>query len=304
MGALMRSFDWSQTPVGAVDTWPQSLRTALGILLDSGYPMYIAWGTEFIQFYNDAYRPILGSKKHPAALGQSTPECFPEIWDFIGPMFRRVMQDAKNTTLIDQLLALDRSGYVEECYFTFSYSAIRGEEGRAGGVLVTVFETTHRVLEERRQHTLRELASQAVEAQAAEEMLTRAATALGRNPHDLPFVLLYLTQANGQVRLVGQAGTNAAPEYIDLDDESAMWPLGTVSRTGRPLFLDDVANRLGAVTSTAWPEPVHSAQITPIFDATQTRTTGFLVAGIRGTSSTSDIRIFWNRLQGSSAQPW
>ncbi|MEO8049201.1 MAG: hybrid sensor histidine kinase/response regulator, partial [Acidobacteriota bacterium] len=103
MGALMRAFDWSSTPVGPVSCWPQSLRTALGILLDSGYPMYIAWGPEFTQFYNDAYRPILGSKKHPAALGQGTPECFAEIWDFIGPMFRRVLEEGKNTTLIDQL---------------------------------------------------------------------------------------------------------------------------------------------------------------------------------------------------------
>src|SRR5688500_6267197 len=91
MGALMRAFDWSTTPLGPVSGWPQSLRTALSILLASAYPMYIAWGPSFTQLYNDAYRPILGSKKHPVALGQSTPECFAEIWDFIGPMFHRVM---------------------------------------------------------------------------------------------------------------------------------------------------------------------------------------------------------------------
>ena len=127
MGALMRAFDWSSTPMGPVAGWSQSLKTALSILLASGYPMYIAWGPEFIQFYNDAYRPILGSTKHPQALGQGSAECFSEIWDFIGPMFRRALTTGEATTLTDQLLPLDRNGYVEECYFTFSYSAIPDE---------------------------------------------------------------------------------------------------------------------------------------------------------------------------------
>ena len=127
MGERMRAMDWSKTPLGPAHKWPQSLRTAISILLDSGYPMYIAWGGDFTQIYNDAYRPILGATKHPATLGQGTPECFAEIRDFIGPMFERVMTEGRATTLIDQLLELDRNGYVEECYFTFSYSAIRDE---------------------------------------------------------------------------------------------------------------------------------------------------------------------------------
>ncbi len=140
MGALMRSIDWSRTAVGAVPTWPQSLRTALSILLETGFPMYIAWGPEFIQFYNDGYRPILGSTKHPAAMGLSTRVTFAEIWNIIGPMFHGVMEGTA-TTLVDFLLPLDRHGFVEECYFIFSYSPIREEGGDVGGVLVTVTET-------------------------------------------------------------------------------------------------------------------------------------------------------------------
>ena len=102
MGALMRTVDWSQTPVGPVESWPQSLRTALSILLETGFPMYIAWGSEFTQFYNDGYRPILGSTKHPAAMGRSTRETFAEIWDIIGPMFDGVMQGTP-TTVVDQI---------------------------------------------------------------------------------------------------------------------------------------------------------------------------------------------------------
>src|SRR5262245_35907152 len=89
MGALMRAMDWRRTPVGPVEGWPQSLRTAISIMLESKFGMYIAWGPEFTQFYNDGYRPILGSTKHPA-LGKSTPDTFPEIWNTIGPMFAEV----------------------------------------------------------------------------------------------------------------------------------------------------------------------------------------------------------------------
>ena len=109
MGELMRAFDWSSSPVGPVEAWPQSLRTALNILLDSRYPMSVAWGPQFVQFYNDGYRPILGATKHPAALGRSTRETFAEIWDFIGPMFEEVMRSGRPTYLEDQLLSLDRN---------------------------------------------------------------------------------------------------------------------------------------------------------------------------------------------------
>ncbi|HEY2292714.1 MAG TPA: hypothetical protein VGM86_18590, partial [Thermoanaerobaculia bacterium] len=158
MGALMRSIDWSRTAVGPVAGWPQSLRTALSILLETGFPMYIAWGPDFTQFYNDGYRPILGSTKHPAAMGLSTRVTFAEIWNIIGPMFAGVMTGTP-TTLVDFLLPLDRHGFVEECYFIFSYSPIREEGGSVGGVLVTVTETTERVLGARRLRTLQELAT-------------------------------------------------------------------------------------------------------------------------------------------------
>ena len=115
MARLMREKDWSATALGDSDLWSRSLRVAVRLLLGSGYPMYIAWGPEFIQLYNDAYRPILGRLKHPDALGDSSPRTFPEIWEFIGPMFQRVMQEGQQTTLLGQALPLDRNGYLEEC---------------------------------------------------------------------------------------------------------------------------------------------------------------------------------------------
>jgi PAS domain S-box-containing protein len=144
MGELIRSFDWSKTAIGSPETWPQSLRIAVRIMLDCPFGMYIAWGKEYIQMYNDGYRPILGTTKHPQALGISTPISFAEIWPTIGSMFEGVMQGTP-VCFTDFVLHLDRNGYLEECVFDFSYSPIRLENGEVGGVLTTVIETTEKV---------------------------------------------------------------------------------------------------------------------------------------------------------------
>ncbi|CAN5477556.1 hypothetical protein BH11BAC5_BH11BAC5_11330 [soil metagenome] len=143
MGQLIRAKDWSKTPLGDPSTWPQSLRTMIGVMLDNPFGMYIAWGKDYTQLYNDGYRPILGSSKHPRALGISTSETFKEIWHIIGSMFDGVLQ-GKAVGFPDFMLPLNRNGFVEECYFDFSYSPIRNDDGEVGGVLVTVIETTNK----------------------------------------------------------------------------------------------------------------------------------------------------------------
>ncbi len=141
MGKLIRSKDWSKTPLGDPDTWPQSLRTMVSVMLENPFGMYIAWGKEYIQIYNDGYRPILGNNKHPKALGLSTKESFSEVWHITESMFENVMK-GKSFRFSDFMLQLDRNGYVETCYFDFAYSPIRLKSGEVGGVLVTIIETT------------------------------------------------------------------------------------------------------------------------------------------------------------------
>ncbi len=143
MGALIRAKDWSKTALGDPADWPQSLRTMVAVMLDNPFGMYIAWGSEYIQLYNDGYRPILGATKHPQALGISTRETFSEIWNIIESMFDGVMK-GKAVGFPDLMLPLNRNGFVEECYFDFSYSPIRKDNGEVGGVLVTVIETTNK----------------------------------------------------------------------------------------------------------------------------------------------------------------
>lgn len=144
MGERIRQFDWSGTPLGDFAYWPEVLRHTVRLMLNNPFGMYIAWGKEYIQFYNDGYRPILGQNKHPHALGKSSSETFSEIWHIIGKMFDEVMQGSA-VRRPDFLLPLNRNGYLEDCYFDFSYSPIPLEDGTTGGVLVTVVETTEKI---------------------------------------------------------------------------------------------------------------------------------------------------------------
>lgn len=143
MGELIRNKDWDKTPIGDPNDWPQSLRTMVSVMLDNPFGMYIAWGKEYTQIYNDGYRPILGATKHPQALGISSKETFSEIWHIIESMFDGVMNGIP-VGFPDFMLELDRNGFMETCYFDFAYSPIRLNNGEVEGVLVTVIETTNK----------------------------------------------------------------------------------------------------------------------------------------------------------------
>ncbi|HZU96934.1 MAG TPA: ATP-binding protein [Planctomycetota bacterium] len=283
MGALMRALDWSKTPVGPVETWPQSLKTAVSVVLESRFAMLICWGPAFVNFYNDAYRPVLGSTKHPA-LGKPLPDTFPEVWDtIIRPMFESVMA-GHAVGFDDYMFPLDRHGYTEECYFVFSYSPIRDETGGVGGVLVTCTETTERVLGERRLRVLRDLAARAHETLNERDAWTQIAASLAEHAADVPFALLYASEGSGD-DLVRTAGTGvgadhaAAPARLALDG-SAPWPVASVVRTGRPEVVEDVVARFGELKGAKWPDPVRSAMVLPIARPGEARPYGVLIAGI------------------------
>ena len=169
MGALMRAHFWTRSPLGPPAQRPDSLKMALSILLNSRFPMVIFWGPEFTVLYNDALRPILGAAKHPKALGNPGIEVWPEIWDIIGVQLVSVLKRGEATWSEDLLLAVDRYGYLEEAYFTYSYSPIKAADGRVGGAFTAVFETTERVLSERRMQILRELAARTAESKSVWE---------------------------------------------------------------------------------------------------------------------------------------
>ena len=288
MGAQMRTLDWSQTPLGPVQTWPQSLRTAVSICLNSRFPILIWWGQELIMLYNDAYRPILGATKHPQALGRPGQRSWPEIWPIIGPMLEGVLTKGEATWSDDQLLVVDRNGYLEECYFTFSYSPIRDEQGQVGGVFTAVTETTAQVIRARRLQTLQKLATRTVTAQTAEEASALAAQALADNRADLPFALLYLFDETGEKLHLASAtglypGEAASPLVLDCknqDEQSGGWPFAQVLAAGQAQPVTDLSTRFGPLPGEPWLAPTTSALLLPIPDAAQGRPTGLLIAGI------------------------
>lgn len=143
MGELIRAFDWSSTPLGSPETWPQSLQLTLSMILSSKFPMFLWWGEELIQFYNDAYRPSLGKDgKHPSALGGKGEDTWQEIWPVIYPLIRQVREEQQGTWSEDQLIPIYRNGKLEDVYWTFGYSPIHGEDHNVDGVLVICTETT------------------------------------------------------------------------------------------------------------------------------------------------------------------
>ncbi len=219
--ALMRSLGWGATPVGPVGGWPRSLKTAVRIMLDSRYAMWLGWGADFTFFYNDAYARMTLGPKHPWALGRSAREVWSEIWDDIGPRAESVIRTGQATWDEGLLLFLERRGSPEETYHTFSYSPVPDDRGGVGGMLCVVTEDTERTIGERRLRALRELAARtSAGAKSAEEACQTGTRTLAENPHDLPFVLVYLLDDKGSARLAGATGlpegSPAAPPMIDL----------------------------------------------------------------------------------------
>jgi len=285
MGALIRSKDWSNTPLGPVEEWPQSLKTVVFLVLNSRYPMFVWWGRELINFYNDAYIPVLGAR-HPEALGQPAYRVWAEIWNVIGPQTEIVMREGRATWNESILLVMERYGYSEETYFTFSYSPALDDNGNVGGVFCACTEDTKRIIGERRLRTVRVLAEQATHAKSVEEACRIAAATMRDNPYDLPFALIYLLDAGGaQARLAGgtMPDNPAIPAVIELDGAAdGAWPLARVMASGESCVVSDLEAKFGpgSTLSGVWPEPPRHAVVLPLTRAGQTAPYGFLIAGV------------------------
>src|SRR5882762_6871600 len=177
MGKCIQAMDWSKTPLGPIDAWPQSLRTTVSLCLASNFPISLAWGPQHIQIYNDGYWPICGGK-HPQSVGQDFSECWASAWPVIGAAFERALA-GETSYLENQRMFLDRNGYLEETFFTFSFSPIRDETGGVGGLFHPVTETTAKMLAERRTWALRDLTARMGKAHTCEDAFALSAQVLG-----------------------------------------------------------------------------------------------------------------------------
>ena len=281
VGRDLAHVDWASTPLGPSADWPQSLRTAVSILLSSRFPMWMAWGPDLTFFCNDAYRRDTLGRKYPWALGRPAREVWAEIWDDIGPRIDWVLTTAQATWDEGLLLFLERSGYPEETYHTFSYSALRDESGDVVGMLCVVTEDTDRVIGERRMGTLRHLGSDPSVVRTEQEMLAFAARQLADNPRDLPFTLTYLFDDDGTARLAGVSGIAAdhpaAPAVLPAGGE-ALWPAGEAADGQSEVVALD-GDTFTDLPTGDWREPPTHALVTPLL-AQGGSPSGFLVAGL------------------------
>jgi PAS domain S-box-containing protein len=283
MGSLIRAYDWRATPLGAPDQWPQSLKTAIRIMLTSRQPIWIGWGPDLIFFYNDPYKSIIGGK-HPAALGQPTSVVWREIWGDIQPLLETALTGIEGTFVEQKLLIMERNGYPEETYYTFSYSPVPDDRGGTGGIICANSDDTARVLGERQLRLLREIGSATRDALSWRDVCEGGLHALASDPYDITFAIFYQTEpGNAAASLVAtcgiEAGERAAPYAMDARESA--WPFIDTLRSQRLVIVPDLAERFGvALPSGAWQLPSSQAAVLPVQPSGESGRGGVLVLGL------------------------
>ncbi|MFN6531361.1 ATP-binding protein [Nostoc sp. ChiSLP03a] len=295
MGARMREQDWSKTSLGPTQQWPQSLKTAVRIMLTSRQPMFVWWGEELINLYNDAYKTIIGGK-HPEALGQPASYVWREIWDQVRPRAESAMLKNEGTYDEALLLIMERNGYPEETYYTFSYSPVPNDQGDTGGIICANTEDTQRIISERQLALLRELAARTADARTFDEACTLSASCLESNPYDLPFAMIYLVDPDKQeVFLAGTCRIEqnhvAVPETVALDADG-VWPFAETIETHRPKLISDLEVSFSSLPCGVWQRSPHQAIAVPIAPSGQSGKAGILIAGL------NPFRLFDDNYQG------
>ncbi len=281
MARLIRSTDWSASPLGPPESWPQSLRTTVSLCLASNFPINIIWGPEHVQIYNDGYRVVCGDA-HPTALGEAYTKTWESAWPAIGQPFERALA-GKTSFLENQRMFLFRNGYLEETFFTFSLSPIRDETGGIGGLFHPVNETTASMLAERRTRAVRDLNASLGDVRTARDVGDAVIGTLGDDPFDLPFVLLYeLDPDAGRYQLAGslglRAGGRAAPHALD-PDAGGPWPVRDLIALRHEIEIADVAALVGETACGPYEEPPNTALAFPIVIPGSEQPVAILVCG-------------------------
>lgn len=272
MAERIRATDWSKTPLGPMDSWPASLKTMLGVVLGSRFPMLLWWGPDLLHLYNDAYRPILRDK-HPASLGAPAAEVWAEVWAVAGPMAEGVLKGGPATWTEDLQLFINSAGMAEETYFTFSYSPVPAEDGSVGGILNTVQETTEKVQGERQIRMLHDLSVKSAQARTEAQARMSVLEVLAANDLDFPFVLL-IESAESAARVTGSSGWPDAPGTTE------SWPLEEAARIGGPSVVDGPGSRFASVPLGKWNARPERAIVLPLIQPGRTAPDAYLVAGI------------------------
>ena len=284
MATRMAAKEWAETPLGLPSSWPQSLRAIVRVMLSSRYAMWMAWGPDLTFFCNDAYLPTLGVKES-WALGTSARKVWEEIWPDIGPRIAHVLATGEATWDEALLLFLERSGYPEETYHTFSYSPLWDDAGKISGMLCVVTEETKRVIGERRLAALRDFAAELSRSNSEAEVFSAAERCLANAQHDFPFTAVYLCPTDGSICELAAcsgtaAGSSLAPKTIDCRSGQEAWPISKALDKGEPILVEGLETRFNEAPSGPWPKAPERAIMLPLIQAGQGRATGVFVAGL------------------------
>ncbi len=260
---LIRAKDWSRTSLGPRESWPENLRTTVSIVLASSFPICVIWGEGAVQIWNDAYAVICG-EKHPGEFGSDYRVCWESAWPSIGGAFE-VARAGQTAYLTDQPMFLDRLGYLEETWFTFSLSPIFGERGEVAGLFHPVTETTAHNLAQRRTRTLRELAERMSTARTTTDALAQAREVLARSTHDLPLAALYTQTAEATPQLQFVTGVEEQfSSALGALSQGASSPVALAAASGQRTEIADVRSRWGEVLAGPWSDPLDRLLLIPL----------------------------------------
>jgi signal transduction histidine kinase/methylmalonyl-CoA mutase cobalamin-binding subunit len=297
MARRLREFNWSATPIGPVEFWPESWRNAVQIILDSSFPTALGLGREqLIYFYNDAFIPLAGASRHPAALGLPVPVAWKEIWEVIlSPRFAHTLSTGEPTGEADLLMPLERSGYLEETYLTFSFAALRDDHNQPNGIFCTAIENTARVIAERQINCLRALAARSSFAETPEAACQSAVATLEGNPRDLPFALLYLLDSSGkQAHLAGMAGLVSIPRgvktTVNIVDGSEC-AIARVAATRTVVLMDNVQPVIQGLVRTPEVTPQQALAL-PVLNPGGEHLSAVLIVGVNPMRPLEESRAF------------
>lgn len=283
LGELIRSYDWSSTSLGPVETWPQGLRTCVRIMLASRQPIWIGWGKEQIKLYNDPYKAIVGGK-HPWALGKPASAVWSDIWSNIEPMLRKVMEHDEGTYAEAQLLIMERNGYPEETYYTFSYTPIPGDDGKTAGMFCANTDDTERIINDRQLRTLTTLGKKLTDCSSDSEIIKKFIETAEANPYDFPFAI-FRTIAQNKARLANSTDLGEAAKFVAKDVQlDAPGPVAETIRlaldTRKPQVFNNTRQRIGDLPMGAWNVPPDTVIVMPIVQPGSKDPFGVAIVGV------------------------
>jgi PAS domain S-box-containing protein len=301
MGERMRALDWTKTALGSPASWPQSLKTIVRVMLDSRYAMWMLWGPELTFFCNDAYLPTVGIKRD-WVLGTRSDKVWEEIWPDIGPRIQRVLELGQPTWEEGLLLFLERSGFSEETYHTFSYSPVYDDVNRIAGMLCVVTEVSERVIGERRLRVLRDLATRVTGVETVQDACDRFIAALAEDPLDVPFACLYVLDATRErARLASSYGAipeRLRPAELIVADDTSPWPVArAIARNENQVV--QLPNGAESIPIAQWSDRVSRAIVLPVQGQGSSTSVAVLIAGVSPRRALDDgYRGFFDLIAG------